>query len=70
MFYLCFWLALVVSMLPSNVEDAQYVWGFLTLMATRQAYTLRLFGFGAQTDAEGRIRTHQGQASGSRPVTP
>ncbi len=42
MLYLCFWLALVVSMLPSNVEDAQYVWALLTLMATRQAYTLRL----------------------------
>ena len=53
MFYLCFWLALVVSMLPSNVEDAQYVWGFLTLMATRQAYTLRLSGLGAQ-GAEGQ----------------
>ena len=42
LFYLCLWLALVVSMLPSNVEDAQYVWALLTLMATRQAYTLRL----------------------------
>ena len=52
MFYLCLWLALVVSMLPSNVEDSQYVWGFLTLMATRQAYTLRLAGLEAQTDAD------------------
>lgn len=42
MFYLCLWSALVVSMLPSNVEDAQYVWALLTLMATRQAYVLRL----------------------------
>lgn len=42
MFYLCFWSALIVSMLPSNVEDAQYVWALLTLMATRQAYILRL----------------------------
>jgi len=42
MFYLCLWAALVVSMLPSNVEDAQYVWALLTLMATRQAYVLRL----------------------------
>ena len=54
MFYLCLWLALVVSMLPSNVEDAQYVWGFLTLMATRQAYTLRLSGLEAETSADSR----------------
>ena len=43
LFYLCLWSALIVSMLPSNVEDAQYVWALLTLMATRQAYVLRLF---------------------------
>ena len=52
MFYLCLWLALVVSMVPSNVEDAQYVWAFLTLMATRQAYTLRLPGLSTETDQE------------------
>ena len=56
MFYLCLWLALVVSMLPSNVEDAQYVWGFLTLMATRQAYTLRLAGLEPQPNADDRER--------------
>ena len=44
LFYGCLWLALVVSMLPSNVEDAQYVWALLTLMATRRAYTARLAG--------------------------
>lgn len=43
-FYACLWLALVVSMLPSNVEDAQYVWALLTLMATRRAYTVRVSG--------------------------
>ena len=48
MFYGCLWLALVVSMLPSNVEDAQYVWALLTLMATRQAYTVRVPGLGLQ----------------------
>ncbi len=42
MLYLCLWLALVVSMLPSNVEDAQHVWALLTIMATRRAYVLRL----------------------------
>ena len=42
MLYLCLWLALVVSMLPSNVEDAQYVWALLIIMATRRAYVLRL----------------------------
>ncbi len=60
MFYLCLWLALIVSMLPSNVEDAQYVWGLLTLMATRQAYTLRLPSSGAPAPEaafnKGRVR--------------
>lgn len=42
MLYICLWLALVVSMLPSNVEDAQHVWALLTIMATRRAYVLRL----------------------------
>ena len=42
MLYLCLWSALVVSMLPSNVEDAQHVWALLTIMATRRAYVLRL----------------------------
>ncbi len=42
MLYLCLWLALVVSMLPSNVEDAQHVWALLIIMATRRAYVLRL----------------------------
>ena len=42
MLYLCLWLALVASMLPSNVEDAQYVWALLIIMATRRAYVLRL----------------------------
>ncbi len=44
LFYGCLWLALIVSMLPSNVEDAQSVWALLTLMATRRAYTARLAG--------------------------
>ena len=44
LFYGCLWLALIVSMVPSNVEDAQYVWALLTLMATRRAYTARLAG--------------------------
>ena len=56
MFYLCFWLALVVSMIPSNVEDAQYVWGLLTLMATRQAYTIWLPSSGGEQVADtGRV---------------
>ncbi len=55
--YLCLWLALVVSMLPSNVEDSQYVWGFLTLMATRQAYTLRLSGLNSRMDADNQEPT-------------
>lgn len=42
MLYLSLWLALVVSMLPSNVEDAQHVWALLIIMATRRAYVLRL----------------------------
>lgn len=47
LFYGCLYLALVVSMLPSNVEDAQYVWALLMLMATRRAYTVRLTGLAA-----------------------
>ena len=43
MLYLCLWLALVVSMLPSNVENSQHVWALLIFMATRRAYRLSLF---------------------------
>lgn len=43
MLYLCLWLALVISMLPSNDENAQHVWALLIFMATRRAYRLRLF---------------------------
>lgn len=39
-FYSFLWLALVVSLLPSNDEDAQHVWALLTLMTTRNAYIL------------------------------
>lgn len=44
MLYLWLWLALVISMLPSNDENAQHVWALLILMATRKAILLRLFG--------------------------
>lgn len=44
MLYLWLWLALVVSMLPSNDENAQHVWALLMLMATRKAILLRPFG--------------------------
>lgn len=43
MFYLFLWLALVVSMLPSNDENSQHVWALLIFMATRRAYRFRLF---------------------------
>lgn len=39
-FYVVLWLALFVSLLPSNVENAQYVWALLALLATRRAYVL------------------------------
>lgn len=34
------WLALVVSLMPSNDEDAQHVWALLAMMTTRNAYVL------------------------------
>lgn len=40
-FYIILWLAMIVSMMPSNVDDAQYVWCLFTLMTTRRAFVLR-----------------------------
>lgn len=39
-FYIILWLALAVSILPSNDENAQHVWALLALMTTRSAYVL------------------------------
>lgn len=41
-FYLILWFILVVSLFPSNDEDAQHIWTLLALMTTRSAYVLNL----------------------------
>lgn len=38
--YSFLWLALVISLLPSNHEDAQHVWALLVILTTRSAYIL------------------------------
>ena len=38
--YTFIWLALFISLLPSNDEDAQYTWALLALLTTRRAYVL------------------------------
>lgn len=56
MLYLCLWLALVISMLPSNDENSQHVWALLILMATRRAYRFRLFADQPSVAGEGAAK--------------
>ncbi len=68
-FYLILWLAIVVTIFPSNDEDAQVIWALLAIMTTRHAYVMT-FSHTAYTlrQTSSRIRRIVGRGKSRLPT--
>lgn len=68
-FYLILWLAIAVTIFPSNDEDAQVIWALLAIMTTRHAYVMT-FSHTAYTlrQTSSRIRRIVGRGKSRLPT--